>query len=96
MDNGGIVLSACTRQLGDIHRNPPRLICAGPGLVFNPKVALTYFVVFAQQALQRSARFGQPNFRCRGFFPLLDESFGLLIKVYVGTKGYREQLFNLL
>ena len=30
------------------------------------------------------------------FFPLLDGVLGLLIKVYVGAKRYREQLSNLL
>jgi len=30
------------------------------------------------------------------FFPLLDDVLGLLIKVYVGSKRYREQLSNLL
>jgi len=30
------------------------------------------------------------------FFPLLDDVLGLLIKIYVGSKRYREQLSNLL
>ena len=69
---------------------------ARPFLVFNVEDASAYFVVFAQQVLQWSTSFRWPNFHCRGFFPLRNEVLGLLIKVNIGTKRYREQLSNLL
>jgi len=68
---------------------------ARPFLVFNVEDAVAYFVVFAQ-VLQWSTSFRWPNFYCRGFFPLRNEVLGLLIKVNIGTKRYREQLSNLL
>jgi len=69
---------------------------ARPFLVFNVANALAYFVVFAKQALQWSISFRRPNFHCCGFSPLGNEILGLLIKVNIGTKRYREQLSNLL
>jgi len=67
-----------------------------PFLGFNVEDASAYFVIFAQQVLQWSTSFRWPNFYCRGFFPLRNEVLGLLIKVNIGTKRYREQLPNLL
>ena len=46
--------------------------------------------------MQWSIGLGRPNFYCSCFFPLVDEVLGLLIKVDVGAKRYREQLSNLL
>ena len=60
------------------------------------RMPLQYFVVFAKQALQWSISFRRPNFHCCGFSPLGNEILGLLIKVNIGTKRYREQLSNLL
>jgi len=62
-------------------------------LVFNVPYVLAYFVIFAQQLLQWMA---WRIFHSDIFFPLLDDVLGLLIKVDVGAKRYREQLSNLL
>jgi hypothetical protein len=70
--------------------------CAGPPLGFDVVYVFAYIVALSQQALQWSLGAGRPNFHFDGFFPLLDDVLGLSIKVNVGTKHYREQLFNLL
>jgi hypothetical protein len=71
-------------------------LCAGPSLAFDVVYVFAYVVVLSQQGLQWSLGPGRPNFHFDGFFPLLDDVLGLLIKVDIGTKHYREQLFNLL
>ena len=94
-DDAVLAASRCCNPLRAWARRAGSLF-ARSFLVFNVEDDVVYFVVFAQQALQWSTSFRRPKFHCRGFFPLRNEVLGLLIKVNIGTKRYREQLSNLL